>query len=62
MAQEHKQKNEPQKTEEVVQDELEAKDQQELTESVDDILDDIDEVLEENAQEFVAAYIQKGGQ
>lgn len=29
---------------------------------VDDILAEIDEVLEENAQEFVAGYIQKGGQ
>lgn len=29
---------------------------------VKDILDEIDEVLEENAQEFVDAYIQKGGQ
>lgn len=29
---------------------------------LDDILDDIDAVLEENAQEFVDSFIQKGGQ
>lgn len=29
---------------------------------LDDLLDEIDAVLEENAQEFVANYIQKGGQ
>lgn len=33
-----------------------------LSEDVADILDEIDEVLEENAQEFVAAFVQKGGQ
>ena len=29
---------------------------------VDAILDDIDEVLESNAEEFVRSYVQKGGQ
>jgi len=29
---------------------------------IDDILDEIDEVLEENAEEFVRSYVQKGGQ
>ena len=29
---------------------------------IDDLLEDIDDVLEENAEEFVAGYIQKGGQ
>ena len=33
-----------------------------LTEDVDDLLDEIDSVLEENAEEFVRSYIQKGGQ
>ena len=33
-----------------------------FTEDVDAILDEIDEVLEENAEVFVAQYIQKGGQ
>ena len=29
---------------------------------VDEMLNEIDEVLEENAEEFVRSYIQKGGQ
>jgi ubiquitin-like protein Pup len=33
-----------------------------LTEDVDDLLDEIDSVLEENAEEFVRGYVQKGGQ
>ena len=33
-----------------------------LSEDVDAILDEIDEVLEENAEEFVRAFVQKGGQ
>ncbi len=28
----------------------------------DDLLDEIDDVLEENAEDFVKAYVQKGGQ
>lgn len=34
----------------------------ELTEEIDDLLDEIDAVLEENAEEFVSSYVQKGGQ
>ncbi len=33
-----------------------------LTDRIDDILDEIDTVLEENAEEFVKNYVQKGGQ
>ena len=33
-----------------------------LTDDVDAILDEIDEVLEENAEEFVRSYVQKGGE
>ena len=29
---------------------------------IDDLLDEIDSVLEENAEEFVRGYVQKGGQ
>ena len=29
---------------------------------LDDLLDEIDSVLEENAEEFVKNYVQKGGQ
>jgi len=33
-----------------------------IKEDVDKLLDKIDEVLEENAEEFVKNYVQKGGQ
>jgi ubiquitin-like protein Pup len=33
-----------------------------LSEDVDALLDEIDDVLEENAEEFVRGYVQKGGQ
>lgn len=32
------------------------------TEGVDDLLDEIDGLLEHNAEEFVRSYVQKGGQ
>ncbi len=35
---------------------------EELKAELDDLLDEIDEVLEENAEDFVRAYVQKGGQ
>ena len=33
-----------------------------LKNDLDDLLDEIDEVLEENAEEFVRNYVQKGGE
>lgn len=33
-----------------------------LASETDDILDEIDDVLETNAEDFVRAYVQKGGQ
>jgi prokaryotic ubiquitin-like protein Pup len=33
-----------------------------LDDDVDSILDEIDGVLEENAEEFVRSFVQKGGQ
>jgi prokaryotic ubiquitin-like protein Pup len=33
-----------------------------LSEDVDAILDEIDEVLESNAEDFVRAFVQKGGE
>ncbi|MGH9124644.1 MAG: ubiquitin-like protein Pup [Acidimicrobiales bacterium] len=33
-----------------------------LKAELDDLLDEIDEVLDENAEEFVRAYVQKGGE
>jgi ubiquitin-like protein Pup len=35
---------------------------QELKEDMDRLLDEIDSVLEENAEEFIKNYVQKGGQ
>lgn len=42
----------------------EAKDltNEELAEDVDDILNDIDDVLEANAEDFVQGFVQKGGE
>ena len=33
-----------------------------LSAETDDILDEIDDVLESNAEDFVRSYVQKGGQ
>jgi prokaryotic ubiquitin-like protein Pup len=33
-----------------------------LASETDDILDEIDDVLESNAEDFVRAYVQKGGE
>lgn len=33
-----------------------------LTEDVDAILDEIDDVLESNAEDFVRSFVQKGGE
>ena len=33
-----------------------------LERELDDLLDEVDSVLEENAEEFVKAYVQKGGE
>jgi ubiquitin-like protein Pup len=52
---EQKKKPAPARAEEVVDEEVAAGSAQEL-------LDEIDEVLEENAEDFVRAYVQKGGQ
>ncbi len=35
---------------------------EELKAELDDLLDEIDDVLETNAEEFVKSYVQKGGQ
>ena len=39
-----------------------AERRQEMSNDVDSILDEIDEVLESNAEDFVRAYVQKGGE
>ena len=51
---------------EVVEEQAPDSDVQErrekLNEDVDAILDEIDDVLESNAEEFVKGFVQKGGQ
>jgi ubiquitin-like protein Pup len=39
-----------------------AKQGEKLKAELDDLLDEIDEVLESNAEDFVKSYVQKGGQ
>ena len=41
---------------------VETKATDEKTEEVDDLLDEIDSVLESNAEEFVRSFVQKGGE
>lgn len=43
-------------------DESVAERKEQLDADVDAILDDIDDVLEENAAEFVSSFVQKGGE
>ena len=52
-------RSEPEQVEEVP---ASSKRGEELKAELDDLLDEIDEVLEENAEEFVKSYVQKGGQ
>ena len=65
MAQEQKQpkkgtEQDAEVTEATASDVAERKEQ--LDEDIDAILDEIDEVLESNAEDFVKSFIQKGGQ
>ena len=39
-----------------------GRDSSRLKDELDDLLDEIDEVLESNAEEFVKSYVQKGGE
>ena len=65
MAQEQKQprksSQEDTATEEVVESDV-AERKEMIDEDVDAILDEIDEVLETNAEDFVKSFIQKGGE
>jgi ubiquitin-like protein Pup len=56
-------RNAPKPQEEVVEDAPASSEQGEaLKAELDDLLDEIDDVLETNAEDFVKSYIQKGGQ
>ncbi|NNC40033.1 MAG: ubiquitin-like protein Pup [Acidimicrobiia bacterium] len=61
--QEKKRQTKPAETEaEVDEDVVVDAQPAETTEKIDDLLDEIDSVLEENAEEFVKNYVQKGGE
>jgi len=58
-----KKKQAPERTDETVE-EVPANSAagEKLKAELDDLLDEIDEVLEDNAEEFVRNYVQKGGE
>ncbi len=60
----NKQKTTSDRTEDVVEDAAPATSEsgEKLKADLDDLLDEIDEVLETNAEDFVKSYVQKGGQ
>lgn len=60
-----KKKPSTQRTEEDVDSEIvpaSSEKSEKLKAEMDDLLDEIDEVLEDNAEEFVRNYVQKGGE
>lgn len=61
---EQKKKQTTTKTDEVVEEAVPAGSAQgeKIKAELDDLLDEIDEVLEANAEDFVRSYVQKGGQ
>jgi prokaryotic ubiquitin-like protein Pup len=60
---EQKKKQAPTKSDDVVE-EVPAKSEsgEKIKAELDDLLDEIDEVLESNAEDFVKSYVQKVGQ
>ena len=65
--QQHKQPKKSSETDEVdaaevAPNESVAERKEQLDEDIDAILDDIDDVLETNAEDFVKSFIQKGGE
>jgi ubiquitin-like protein Pup len=60
---EQKKKQAPTKSDEVVE-EVPATSEtgEKIKGELDDLLDEIDEVLEANSEEFVKGYVQKGGE
>ena len=64
MAEREQKKKSTERSDEVVAEELPtgSESSEKLKAEMDDLLDEIDEVLETNAEDFVKSYIQKGGQ
>ena len=60
---EQKKRSAPQReTEEVVEAPAANERGEEIKADIDELLDEIDDVLETNAEDFVRSYVQKGGQ
>jgi prokaryotic ubiquitin-like protein Pup len=60
---EQKKKQATERTDEAVEDvPVTSATGEKLKAELDDLLDEIDEVLEDNAEEFVRNYVQKGGE
>ena len=59
--QERKQRHSETTDDAVVEEQAEAA-TEEIGDKIDDLLEEIDSVLEENAEEFVKNYVQKGGE
>ena len=59
---EHKKVQRRDEVEEVEDLSTTSQNKEALDADVDSILDEIDEVLEENAEDFVKSFVQKGGQ
>ena len=60
---EQKKKPAPAREQEVVEEVPASSEKgEQLKSEIDDLLDEIDEVLEGNAEEFVRSYVQKGGE
>jgi ubiquitin-like protein Pup len=61
---EQKRKSAPARQEEVVEESAATttKQGEKIKAELDDLLDEIDEVLEDNAEDFVRSYVQKGGE
>jgi len=60
---EQRRKATPNERDEAVEDAPSSSERgEEIKAELDDLLDEIDDVLETNAEEFVKSYIQKGGE
>ena len=61
---EQKKKQAPAKADDEIVEDVPAKSEtgEKIKGELDDLLDEIDEVLESNAEDFVKSYVQKGGQ
>lgn len=60
---EQKKKQVTERREDIEHEEVTTQDSGEkIKAELDDLLDEIDDVLETNAEEFVKSYVQKGGQ